>query len=703
MFIHNLKFALRNITKNKQYAAISVLGLTIGFTAFILMSLFLKYENNWDTHNVNYNRIFRVQEKVTITGKEEIWTQTHGAVAELISGKYPEIENIVVLRETWGQYLSSTKCKQFFEENGYFAEPSIFNVFTYHFVEGSGITALKEPNSIVLSQSLAHKFFPNESALGKTILLEKKHNLKVTGVYTDLPRNSHIRPVYLLPFSSFETIANWKDYRQSYSVSFRTYVLLKIGTNYNALNNKIGDTFKSIESQKNIKIYLHPLSMLYLKPVEKNDYNEAIYLYMIIAVFILLLTCSNFINMSTAVASLRSKEIVFKKIVGGNRMSLIIQLLTESMSIAIIALLLSFLLTFIPTPLFSRVVDRDLIFNISENWRFIGKLTLITLFVGLLSGIYPALYLTSGTTFHLLKAKVNSSYGKLFSMRKVLISVQFIISLVLILLSVIVFEQIEYMKNKKLGFDKQNLLIVKIPTAQAEVSINSITDKLLQHPEIEKMCVSNVSPFSGRGGWLTNWEGCLPDEKVLISDYWVNSSFITTMKMKIVHGRDFSNQYPSDAGRACIINETAMRRFGWKDPIGKTLTNGNLVVVGVVADFHPFSVNEKIPPVLIIKYSGSTENYWRFIFRAAPGKLVVAKQIITKELEARFPNDAFEIKVYNDLISEDETIKVYTSVQKTIMFFSLLNILLAVIGLIGLISFTIQRKTKEVAIRKING
>ena len=328
MFRNILTITLRNILKHRLYSIINILGLTIGFTSYILLSLFLKYEYNWDKENVNYDRIYRVQVNVTLSGKKEYWTQSPAAITDLLKEKYPEFEQVVLMREAWGEYVSTSSIRPFYDDEGYYADPNLFDVFTYHFIRGNPSTALSEPNSVVLSKTMANRLFPDDNAFGNTIILEKKFPLKVTGIYTDLLQSTLVRPSYIIPISSFKIIKNWAEYRSNWGTSFRNYVLLKKGADYREVNKKIAGLINSNHKDPVIqKIYLCPLSIQYLKPTDRMDYMIAIYSYALVAIFILILASINYINLTTANSSSRAREIAVRKVNGSNKGSLISQFL----------------------------------------------------------------------------------------------------------------------------------------------------------------------------------------------------------------------------------------------------------------------------------------------------------------------------------------------------------------------------------------
>jgi putative ABC transport system permease protein len=704
MILTIFKTVIRNIIKHRVYSIVNIAGLTIGLTAFILISLFLKYEFSWDKQNEKYDRIYRIQIRALLSGKEEVGTQTPPNLTDLLKDKYPEFEKILLIREVWGQFLSSSHTQAFFESQGFYSEPEVFDMFSYDFTLGDKTKALSDPFSIVLSETMADKLFPNENALGKTVLVEKKFSLNVTGVYKDLPRNSSLRPSYIISFSSFQTIKNWENYRNSWSCSFRTYALLKKGANYKIVNKKIVNFINEHHHDPlNQKIYLLPLSKVYLEPTDKNDYKVAIYIYGLVAIFILILSSINYINLTTSNASIRAKEIAVRKVNGSSRGLLIVQFIGETIVLSLLAACFALFFSQLLLPLFNSVVNRDITFSYINNFQFISVIIIIAIGVGLLSGIYPAFVLSSFKTLDLLKGDVYLRQKNEMSPKRVLVTFQYAISIFLIIISFVIFQQIRYMMNLDLGFDKENLLYVKLQSTREKGSFEDLQNRILKYPEIIDASISDYLPFMSNYNWVINWEGCQPEEKVTAQYNAVGYDYIKTLSMKIINGRNFSREFHSDMGNACIINETACKTFEWSDPIGKRIIDNKYQVIGVVKDFHPFSMHELIPPCFMLLHNGSIYKENVFTIRVAPGKILKAKKILTQEFEEYFPNDAFEFRVFSDDFKKDGNFQTWESINSTFLFFTVLIIFLAIIGIFGLVSFTTQRKTKEIGIRKAYG
>jgi putative ABC transport system permease protein len=706
MFFLTVKLAFRNIVRYKLYTLINLTGLTIGLLAFILTSLYVHYEYSWDKSNVNYDRIYRIQRRheqsFFAQPGNEISPHTRGITKRFLADAYPEFEKIAILSENPDRFLSSSPHRLFNVKEGITTEQSFLDIFTYHFTEGDPGIALIEPYTLILSESLASKLFPDQEAFGKTVMIDKKYNLKVTGVYKDLPENSVIRPPYIVSLSTLEENFNIKN---SWSGSFMTYALLKPGQDYKAVNKKIGDLFSAYRQAETEKIFLCPLSRIYLSFNGRKDLIYILFMFRLIGIFILLLASFNYINLTTATASVRSKEIGVRKVFGTGRRMLISQLLAESVIMALISLFCAFVLMEIVLPEFNRITGKAIEFSYIRQWRFIIVTMVIAVMTGLLSGIYPAVFMASRKAINLFKGEFYRIKKERISLRKVLVTFQYAIVVLLVILTLGFSRQIGYVMNKDLGFNKEDLLYTKIRISREDVNYEDFRNRIISFPEISDFSISRTIPLIDFNGKFVKPEGA-GEELVYVRDNIVSIDFIKTMGMHMAGGRDFSRDFPSDPGRSCIVNEAAMKSFGWEDPVGKTITDQNqnkFEIIGVVKDFHQCDMYNTIEPSLLVPYAGSMYGDWTFSFRITKGNISKAEKIIKKEMDGWFPSDPYELIIYTNAFNQEEIITIYDTIQRTIRFFMILNLFLAVIGLLGLVSFTIYRRTKEICIRKING
>jgi putative ABC transport system permease protein len=700
------KISLRNILKHKIYSTINVFGLSLGFTAFILIGLFIRYELNWDKSNVKYDRIYRVQRHFAKTmyamDGNDISPHTRAITAQLLDKKFPEFEKISVIQETDGKFLSQVPERQVFDKEGICADSCFFDIFTYKFLEGSQVKALNEPFTVVLSKKMADKLFGDKSALGETVTLEKKIALKVTGVYEDLPENSSLRPSYIISFSSLAKVGG-TTINDIWSADCKTYALLVPGVNYKDLESKIKNVYAGFKGIELEELQLCPMKNLYLSYNGRKDYIIIITLYGFIGLFILIMSAFNYINLTTANASSRGKEVALKKVCGSSRFTLIVQFLGETLIIALIALIFAFEFASILLPVFSGIVDKQLTLNFENDLGFVGITTIISLIVGLVSAIYPALFLSSQKILSLFKGEFFVKGLKKFSLKNVLVTSQFAISVFLILITLAFSMQIRYLTHKDLGFNKENVLYTSMLVSDKEVTYDQLRNRILHQPEIMDASMSEHIPFVSYGGGFTNWEGGNPDDKINCRFNRVSYDFVKNLGIKIVTGRDFSRDFPGDIDKSCLINETAARCFGWDNPIGKKVSDNSLTVVGVMKNYIYQDMHNGIEPTILVLSSGKVTGNWTFAFRVDPRNMKKAKDILTNEFEHTFPNDPCEFHDLNSAFNNENIFKIYNSIDHTIMFFTVFNVFLAIIGLLGLVSFTIAKRTKEIGVRKING
>jgi putative ABC transport system permease protein len=705
MFYSIFKISLRNILKHKIYSSINVFGLALGFTAFILIGLFVQYELSWDKSNVNFDRMYRIQRHYGKTmyamDGNDISPHTRAITAHLLEKQFPEFEKISVIRENGGKFLATEADRQVYDEEGICADSCFFDIFTYHFQEGTAQGALVEPFTILLSKSMYGKLFRGEAALGKTVTLEKKFDLKVTGVYADLPENSNVRPSYIV---SFSTLAQTDQITRSNirSGDCMTYALLKTGVDWKQAQNKIRNVFSGFKGFEYEELQLCPMKNL-LNFNGHGDYMVVIVLFGLIGVFILLMSAFNYINLTTANAATRGKEVAVKKVSGSNRGILIVQFLGETIVISMIALALAFLLAKIFLPVFESIVDKNIGLSLSNDWKFISITILISLVVGLLSGIYPALFLSSHKIVSLFKGELFNKQREKFSLKKSLITLQFAISVFLILITLSISMQIRFLTHKDLGFTKENILYTRMTVSRPGTTFDQLRSRLLQHPEIVDASMSKHIPFVSFGGGMTNWEGGGQDEKINCRFNEISYDFVKNMGITLTAGRDFSRDFPGDVGKSCLINETAAQAFGWENPIGKRLNNNRLTVVGVLKNYVYKDLHNGIEPAILVLAPEEILGEWTFAFRVNPGDEQKAKAILTCEFNTIFPNDPFEFHDLPTAFNNENAYKTYHSVNRTILFFTVFNVFLAMIGLLGLVSFTIVRRTKEIGVRKING
>lgn len=699
--------AIRNILKDKLFSLINFTNLIIGFATFILVTLIINEELSWDKGNEHYDRIYRLQlfmdEPASTT--QHTWSVT-AALSRHELLNQPEIEKIALLHDVSdnnmeGVFLSPDKKNQFLIRFGYFSDQTIFDIFTFKFLEGDIRQALTQPYSIVLSKSVADLLFPSQKAVGKIVYGENKVQFTVTGVYADFAANTSLTPRYLVPMASFAPIANFKDYETNYwAYAFHTYVLLKPNANPANVDKRIFDALKNYRKEHHP--YLRPLSMLHINPYFKKDYHIFLSIISATALFVLILSSINYINLQTANATTRLREIGIKKSVGFSKKMLLRQFVGESILTSFISGLLGIYLAQLLLPIFNKIIGSNVLTSVFDNWSLLGLIFIVTIVTGILSGLYPAYVIASYNPIKALKQRFVEDDTNGFSLKKALIVIQFSISLFLLIVSFIVYKQTDYILTMNLGYEHKNLIYANITTYKVG-SFEQVRDRLLKHPEIEDACYSNYVPYILPGGDVLTWDGDKSDDKVYVRVSKVSYDYLTTFKMQLACGRNFSREY-TDA-KSCMINETATRIFNWKDPLGKSirLWGKDYMVVGVMKDYYPYSPHSAIEPHLFRLMADSVGLTGIYTVRFAPGKEQAAMQIVKGEFEHSYPEDVTQFKDYEHLVDMDSANKGWVMFRNVTVVLAILSIIISSIGLFGLVMFYAKRKLKEIGLRKVFG
>lgn len=703
MIKHFLTGIYRNFLRNKLSSILNLTNLVVGFAAFILFSGVVSYELSYDKHNEKYDRIYRVQTRQEDSYPTNFCTFSPPAFRYHLMAEQPEVEEVLLMHEITGQFFTLPDGSQLFQKFGYWSENSIFRIFTIDIKEGNKQTALDEPNTIAISETLAAKLFPEGNAVGKKVTIGKRVPLIVTAVYSDFPMNSNLRPSYLVSMKSFETITGRTGFQQNWvNIEYDNYVLLRKGADPELVNAKIKNAFASVKDYEKSTPYLHPLSKLHTTPNSQPDMLIGLAILSLAAILILVLSCVNYVNLSLANSTQRACEIGIKKVVGSSKKTIAIQFLSETMIFTLVAAFLGLIAAHLARPVMSGILDH---FNYSiwQDTKLLLIIAGVSLLAGLLSGLYPSFVIAAYNPVKVLKGKLFNDVGKSFSLKKVLVTTQFAISLFMLIVSLILTRHVDFILKKDLGFENQNILFAEL-NVNEEVNFETIKNRLKQYPEIAEVTYSNTIPFLGNIGGYITWEGASPDEKVMLSRNYVNYDFIPTYSLEMVQGRNFSPEYPSDRD-GCIINETALKVFGWDEPIGKqiTLYGKSYPVIGVVKDFHPFSVHNEIPTYVMFLNDNILSGGKILTMRFTPGNELKAKQLATRELEALLPNVPFELNGFPVIFYTDGAIGFWKAMKNFFLLFSVVSLIVSTLGLFGLMMFTIKRRTKEIGIRKVLG
>jgi putative ABC transport system permease protein len=708
MNTHFFTMFLRRRMNSKLFSGISILNLTAGFVAFILITLFLQFNLNFDKHNTLYDRIYRLQ----IVTDVQYSPNPHSNSVPAALGRHElpelaEVEQTAVVHSAGddnidGYFFSVDPSNPVLLKTGFYSDPSIFDIFTFNFIEGSASKALEQPHVIVLSRTSARKYFPEGEALGQVLYLENKIPLTVSGVYEDLPKNTEWRPEFLLPMKDYEEFTGTSNFEDNYwRYSFNTYVLLKENADYKSVNDRIYNALKNYRDYHHP--YLRPLSKVHMNPFFQPDMIIAISLFYFIALLILVLTSINYVNLQIADATSRMREIGIKKSVGYSQRELWKQFVGESIIESLICAIIALAIAHYGMPLYQRILGEDMGLRVFNNLQLLGFIVAIAIVTGLLSSLYPAFIISRFNPVMALKQRFLSIERNGISLKKVLVSAQFAISLFLVIVSFIVYRQANYMITKEMGFDKNNLLIANIKTYRSG-SFEPVRERLLDFPEIKNACYTDYVPFILMGGDDMNWEGGSPDEKAFVRISYVSYDYFDTYGIRIKEGRGFSREYPSDIDK-CLINETATTVFGWENPIGmKIISNGQeREVIGVVEDYVIQSVHNPIEPSTFRLMGDSVSLTGMYSVRYAPGKKAEAETVVRSVFEEFYPGDAFYFEPFENLILNENATHIWGLFRNICFMFAGFSILISSVGLFGLVLFYCRKKMKEIGIRKVVG
>jgi len=722
MIKNYFKTAWRNLIRNKRFSAINILGLAIGLATCLIIMLFVSNELNYDRFHKKAARIARVYFEGDVQGEKMKEPVVMAPVAQTMKSDFPEVEDATRLRShDWAPQLIVGDQVFRYDILAY-ADANFFDVFTLPFIRGDNKTALAEPNTVVLTKDIAEKYFGDEDPLGKTLRFktEDKAPMKVTGVIENIPINSHFQFGLLASMRSLDDAKqqNWMN------SNYYTYVVLKDKKDFDKLeakvpvmvDNYIGPQMKEATGQtlsafrktgSNITFHLQRLTDIHLYSDFHYDLSKPgdvrnVYIFGAIALFMLLIACINFMNLSTAAASKRSREVGVRKVLGSMKRELVTQFLVESTLIAAIAFLLSLALVWLALPLFNDLSGQQLTFSFAEKPLMIPTLMGVVLFTGLAAGSYPAFYLSSFRPVSVLKGKWNPAKHGL-SFRSALVVFQFFIAVMLIVSTTVVYKQLAYIRHKDVGYNKEKVMVISNIWALGN-NMEVFRQQLQNDPAVAGVSASRYLPAGGSGN--NNFFVAAandPDRLVKTLRYEIDEQYIPTLGIQLKAGRNFSLQYGMDSSKV-ILNEAAVNALGWKEnALGQTITRTlkggeeSYQVIGVVKDFHFRSLHERISPLVMV-------------LAPDPGNLVVKIKTadipgFTAKLQQRFAAYGAEDPMDYSFLDE-RYYHTYHAEQKIgiiLGIFAALTIFVACLGLFGLAKFTAEQRTKEIGIRKVLG
>ncbi len=697
MLKNYFKTAFRNLWRNKGYASINLLGLAIGLATFILISLFIKDELSYDRYNTKVDRIFRMKENINWTGKWEVCGMTSAPMGPALVRDYPEVENQVRIAPLFNVTLKYQD--KSFSESPYFTDASIFDIFTLPLVYGQPANMLKEKNTVALSQTMSRKLFGNENPVGKIISYNGDINLKVDGVFEDVPHNSHMQFDVLISFETLtdESIGWEEDINRWGPHNNYTYLLLHDAGQAKQLEKQFPafiQKYMNKENQAKYRPFLEPLTSLHLKRA-----SASLKIFTIVSIFILLLACINYMNLATARSGKRAREVGMRKVVGANRRQIIRQFLGESMILTFIAFFLALSLAEIFLPLFRNITQKPLFMASIFQWKFLLFLIGTTILVGLLSGFYSAFYLSSVQPVIVLKGKILSPKGQNV-LRKSLVIFQFIVSIFLVIASITIYRQVGYMKNCDLGFDKKNIIYLELNSPNIQEKVQVFKQELLQNPEITNATASFY--IIGKDGGMWGVKTDRMAEETTMTACIVDPDFLSTFNIKLKSGRDFLKNSPSEYQTAFLLNELAVKKLELGDGIGKQveMQEKRGIVVGVMKDFNFASLhNEKEPLIITLDNRSLMFHFLNLKIRTNDFNKTIS--FIEKKWKEIEPVQPFNYRFLDE--SLDEQYAQDSRMAKIILIFTVLAVIIACLGLLGLTMFTIEQKNKEIGIRKVFG
>lgn len=730
MFRNYLKVAWRNLMKSKIFSLINIIGLSVGLTCCMLIAIYLANEVSYDKYHKNIDRLYQLGTVFVKDGKDEKTPNTPAPMANAMKLEFPEIAETARLMglfaedKTLLQYKSDAEIKSFYETKGYIADASFFNMFTYNFIEGKASTALQEPNTIVLSEEIAKKFFGNEPALGKLIHINSNTNgeydFKVSGVYRPMNKPSQIDARFFISFAGGDMEQFIK--RQTDMVSnnmFYTFFLLKPRADAKKLEAKfpafvdkyMGTGLKAAGFDK--KQFLIPVKDMHLYAGMPNDISpvgSVTYLYILasIALFTLLIACINFMNLSTARSSKRSAEVGIRKVLGAEKGSLIKQFLGESLLMSLMAFCIALAITQALLPAFSHVAGRNLSLSFSKDWFIIAGFFVLSVITGLLAGSYPAFYLSSFQPVKVLKGRFTNSLSAV-ALRKGLVIFQFIISVVLIIASVVIMNQMNYLRSTDLGFAKDQQIVIPLRSTTAKNIYASLENDIRSNQNVQNVGASLYYPgIMNPSDMMVYREGKTVNEGKDVHTNWVDETCLQTLNIQPVAGRLFSKEFPSDTSFRMIVNETAVKELGFESPqkaIGGRVhmdwrgESYSWTIIGVVKDFHFQDLHVKIEPYAF--QLNNQPNYNYIIVHAKAADVTPLLKYIQASWHKLNPNEPFEYSFLDEDFQKNYEAE--NRLSAIVSYFTIIAILISCLGLFGLATFSAEQRTKEIGVRKVLG
>ena len=706
MFRSLIRIAVRNIFRDLSYSIINILGLTIGITGSLFLLLYVYDELSYDKYNEYADRIFRISSRITEPDDAFNWAVTQMPLAPQLKADYPEVEESVRLIQS-GRHLYRHGENEFFEEEVSYADSNIFRVFSFPLIEGNPATALTQPNSIVLTRSFANRYFQDADPIGQTLEREDGVSFRITGVTEDVPGNSNYNFSALISRNSLP-----EDYGSWGAFHIYTYILLQEGYDYREFEAKLPQLYTNhmaeIFEEMGISIVYDvlPVTRIHLHSDfqgEQVAVGNISYVYIFIAIIALMLLIAsiNYMNLATARSTRRSREIAIRKVSGSTKAALIMQFLTESLVLALLALVISLVLCYVLLPVFNEISGKAIGPEYLGNGKILWSIAGIVLFTGLLGGSYPAFHLSSFNPGTIMKGTRQEGRSR-FSIRQLLVILQFTLSTAMVISTWIVYDQLTFLKNKDLGFEKDNTVVLNLTTREMVRKLPVFRNMLLENPKVSHVGSSDNSIGFGTRKSIMNVETSDGMVERGINNLTVDHDFINALGIRLIEGRDFSEDYPDDTLMSVIVNQTLAKRLNWDDPIGKKVSftgdsTQTASVVGLIGDYFQFGLYNAMESVMLLYYPWN-----RVVFVKVNGADVAGTlDFIREQWNALYSGFPFEYSFldenFNRQFEADER-------RGTLFtFFSVMTVLVACLGLFGLASYVTERRTREIGIRKVFG
>ncbi len=715
MMKNTARMLFRNLRKNKKYSFINLSGLALGFSCFITIALYVLHEVNYDNMFAESSSIYRITMSSTVGGKTNHIPTSYPTLGPELKERFADVTSYArIINYKYTRLIPTFKVedKIFYEENVIFADSTFFTLFDFPFKEGNPAVALREPRSVVITQRMAEKYFGSASPLGKTMNFNGKFDLVITGILENLPSQTHLQFDFVIPMMGIEASGIFRNSKitESWQIDwFWTYLKIpnkdavsKVLAGLDQLTNeKIAEAKKESDQ----RFYLQALKDVHLHSdfdyntdLTQNGDSKSLYIFIAIAVLILMISAINFINISIATATKRYKEIGVSKVLGALRSQLRWQFILESVIVSLVALAIAYALLQIVLPMFSLLLGVKLSIDLMSDWHIVLGTVLFAILIGALSGIYPAFFVSSFTPQRVLKGVWKSGGGAGF--RKVLVGVQIVISIFLIIGTIVIFNQLQFIHDKSLGYDQDQIIMLPIRGTAIPKNYHAFKNKLMTHSSISS--VTSVSEPIGREVQFMSFRVEGQADAQLFKIMNITYDFTKTMGLEILDGRDFSREHVTDSTSGFVINEAAAKVFGWTEPVGKSLdhsfkTSTEGSVIGVVKDFNFEPLQKKIDPIILF-FGGPN---WYASVRVQPGQIEQALDVMEqawKEIENDKPfTFHFLDQAIQNVYEKEERL------SQVFLVFAILSILTAMMGLYGLVSFVVEQRLQEIGIRKVLG